>query len=398
MSAGELWRNVTVCAIIAVAFGVVGYHLIDGALEMVGLFGASLGVDASSSALYAKGHRWVHLFAACCALAVGVFYYLRKWVLFGLAAAAVLFCGAYGILNMQGFAGSNRVTVAAVKDARRAAAEREYQAARTDLQTQIKSLEGWVKEAESTREKVFLAKQIDAKRRELSAIRAPVPDKDTVVSDTQAASLGALTMTDPKTWMMTLPLVFAVLVFAGESFSFVVVGHMVSTIFGLVAAYMAARAKPVQPLDTRPDRKAKRGDGDDAEGGGGGRTVQPLDTPESLPAGVLLNRTAAAVQGQDSAVNVSSEAPRVEVPAPSIAGPRTALQVARDYLQANPDAARRGGRALAKMIGVSKSTVGKALKEFKTPDSGRLGRVDHHREVRGLRRLGQGGATHAYPN
>src|SRR5688572_17762028 len=126
MSKGELWKGVTIRAITAVIFGVIGGFSIWCALQMVAIFGQGMGVDVRSSELYAQSHMIVHIFGAACALAIGIFYHGRNWLLFALAIFSIVGCGSYGILNMVGFTSTNRVTVAATKDAKNNAAEREY--------------------------------------------------------------------------------------------------------------------------------------------------------------------------------------------------------------------------------------------------------------------------------
>ena len=141
MSRGELWKGVAVNAIMIVVFGAIGYFAIMYALQMVGIFGEGMGVDDRSREIYAQSHKIVHLFAAACGLAIGWFLHRRNWVLFSIALTAIILCGGYGVLNMYGFTSTNRVTVAATKDATRDAAERAYQSARDDLIGQIKWLQ-----------------------------------------------------------------------------------------------------------------------------------------------------------------------------------------------------------------------------------------------------------------
>lgn len=394
MSKGELWRGVAISLVVAVAFSVIGYHIIHYALEMVGAFGEDLGADERSRLIYAESHRWVHLFAAACGLALGVFYQRRDKTLFRLALVAIIACGSYGIQNMYGFSVKNRVSVAAVKTDDKASANRQYENARKDLQDQI----GWLQRMstqEEGRERRRLLAEVDAKRRELSALKPPVVTANNAFADTSAEGLAVLTHIDSRFWIFVLPLVLAVLMFLGESFSFVVVGHMLSGIVAMFAAYWATG---VQPLDVPPDSKRKPRDDDDADGGHGDRRVQPQDTTERRPEGVSVHREAAPVQHQDSTVTVSSDAPGVQAPAPSITGPRTSKQVALDYLLANSDTAHASARAISQIIGVSKSTVAKAMREIKGDDRGRLGRVERNQSrVRGVRIMkGEGGGVQLY--
>ena len=64
MTKGELWKGVAISAIMAVVFGLIGGAAIWYALQMVGIFGEGMGVDARSREIYAESHKIVHLFAA----------------------------------------------------------------------------------------------------------------------------------------------------------------------------------------------------------------------------------------------------------------------------------------------------------------------------------------------
>ena len=66
MSKGELWKGVAISAIIGVTFGVIAYYIISYALQMVGVFGEAMGIDARSREIYADVHKWVHIFSAAC--------------------------------------------------------------------------------------------------------------------------------------------------------------------------------------------------------------------------------------------------------------------------------------------------------------------------------------------
>ena len=69
MTKGELGKGVAIRLITAAVFGVIGYFAITYALEMVGIFGEGMGVDARSREIYATSHKIVHIFAGACALA-----------------------------------------------------------------------------------------------------------------------------------------------------------------------------------------------------------------------------------------------------------------------------------------------------------------------------------------
>ena len=296
MSKGELGKGVAIRLIAAVAFGVIGGAAIFYALQMVAIFGEGMGVDARSREIYANSHMIVHLFAAACALAIGIFYYSRGWVLFAFAVAAIVLCGGYGIINMIGFTSTNRVSVAAHKEARNTAAERQYQAARADLLKQIDWLQKTASQEEG-RERRRLLAEVDAKRKELSGLKPPVPGADTVLVDAQASTLGELTGTDPRKWLLALPVPLAILLFFAESFSFVIVGHMLSGIVALFGVFAAGR--------TKEDKKTQSGSGGSTPGEPGRFKVVHPEPPKPAAA-----RTAEAGSPDNMrSVSMSSDAP-----------------------------------------------------------------------------------------
>jgi uncharacterized membrane protein len=353
MSKGELWKGVAIRLITAGIFGAIGYFAIYYALQMVAIFGEGMGVDARSREIYAHSHMVVHLFGAACALAGGVFHQAGNKLLRFLAIVAVLTCGGYGILNMVGFTSTNRVSVAATKDATRSSAERSYQSARADLTAQI----DWLQKTaagEEGRERRRLLAEVDAKRKELSALKPPVPTAETILSDPQASTLAELTGTSARRWLLALPIPLAVLLFFAESFSFVVVGHMLAAIVALFAAYLAA----TQSLSSSP----KGGSGE------GGESVK--STEESKPkqdANVIPMR---ATEEKSSSVaaspKVSAEPPRVPAPAPR---PPVSLTLkpeyssVADYLARHPSVTSQ--KVIADALRVSEAKVSRDIKKLK---------------------------------
>lgn len=355
MSKGELWKGVAISAIIGIVFGLIGYFAINYALQMVGIYGEGLGVDERSRWIYAQSHKVVHLFAAACGLAIGWFHHRRNWTLFGVALAAVLFCGGYGILNMYGFTSTNRVTVSASKDAKKNAAERDYQNARADLQGQI----DWLKATagkEEGRERRRLLAEVDAKRQELSSLKAPIPGIDTIVSDPQASTLAKLTGLTAEQWALIVPLLLAVLLFFAESFSFIVVGHMLAAIVAMFASYSATKGRKLAGS---------------SEGGGG----KVKSSEESKPATVaergdnvvdLPARVAEPAQLQAAQLpKVSSEPARVQQPAPTVSLTLQQPKYAsvEEFLAANPSVSKQ--KDIATGMKVSEAKVSRDVQRLK---------------------------------
>lgn len=365
MSRGELWKGVAISAIMAVVFGTIGGAAVWLALQMVGIFGEAMGVDARSREIYAQAHMVVHLFAAACGLAIGWFLHRRNWVLFGIALLAIVTCGSYGVLNMYGFASSSRVTVAATKDAARAAAERSYQSARADLISQI----DWLQKTavnEDGRERRKLLAEVDAKRRELSEIKPPVPTAETAISDTQSSSLAELTATSARRWLVALPLPLAIFMFFAESFSLVIVGHMLAGIVAMVATYFAAKAATVSDSQEPKDRKVSSS----SEGSGGKDKSQPetiaprgenvVDLPAKIAAPPQLQAASQPLHA------VSSEAPRVTAPAPRPIVPLTLepkYASVEEFLASHPSGSKQ--KDIAKALKVSEAKISRDIKRLK---------------------------------
>lgn len=358
MSKGELWKGVAIRLITAAVFGVIGGFAIWYALQMVAIFGEGMGVDARSREIYAHSHMVVHVFGAACALAVGVFYHGGNRMLFTLALLAIVGCGSYGILNMVGFTSTNRVSVAATKDATKAAAERAYQSARADLAAQI----DWLQKTaagEEGRERRRLLAEVDAKRKELSALKPPVPTAETVLSDAQSSTLAELTDTSARKWLLALPIPLAVFVFMAESFSFIFVGHMLAATVAMFAAYWAAaRSLPSSP---------KGGTGS------GGESVKPSEEPkEKLPANVTPIRAtdvkASALAEQLQPASAANSCPVPTVRRVQSDAPKPSLKLSLDDLPGYLASLKAGTaiptqRQLAALFGTSEATISRRMSD-----------------------------------
>jgi uncharacterized membrane protein len=408
MSRGEFWKGVAISAIMAVVFGLIGGAAIWYALQMVGIFGESMGVDARSREIYAESHKIVHLFAAACGLAIGWFLHRRNWVLFAIALLAIGTCGSYGVLNMYGFASASRVTVAATKDAARAAEERAYQNRRADLSAQI----DWLQKtavSEDGRERRKLLADVDAKRKELSDLKPPVPTAETVLSDTQSSSLAELTGTSARRWLVALPLPLAVFVFFAESFSLIIVGHMLAAIVAMLAVYYTAPAQTVPSSQDDTAAKDRKVPGPD-ESGGGSKDKQPetvaprgetvIDFPGKIAAPPQQLQADAACNSDPP--KVSAEPPRVPAPAPRPKRPTVPLSLEpKQYasieavLAANPSVSSQTD--IADAMGVSKAKVSRDIKRLEGRGKVKVARKNGRTNAVTLAPR-RNGASHAYPH
>jgi hypothetical protein len=409
MSRGEFWKGVAISAIMAVVFGLIGGAAIWYALQMVGIFGESMGVDARSREIYAESHKIVHLFAAACGLAIGWFLHRRNWVLFAIALLAIGTCGSYGVLNMYGFASASRVTVAATKDAARAAEERAYQNRRADLSAQI----DWLQKtavSEDGRERRKLLADVDAKRKELSDLKPPVPTAETVLSDTQSSSLAELTGTSARRWLVALPLPLAIFVFFAESFSLIIVGHMLAAIVAMLAVYYTAPAQTVSSSPEDTSAKERKVPGSD-ESGGGSKDKQPetvaprdgtvIDFPGKIAAPAQQLQEAPTIK-PDLTVDppkVSAEPPRVPASAPRRTVPLSLepkqYASVEEFLAANPGGSKQ--KDIVKGTGFSPAKVSRDVKRMKGRGKVQVGHKNGrtHSVTLAPRR---NGASHAYPH
>lgn len=347
MSKTDLWKGASIRLITAIVFGAIGGYAVYYALSMVFIFGEGMGTDARSREIYAHSHMVVHVFGAACALAIGVFTQSGNAVLRRIAVAAILTCGSYGILNMYGFTSSNRVSVAAAKDAKNTAAERQYKNAREDLAKQIEWLQKTASQ-EDGRERQRLLKEVDGKRKELSALKAPAPSADSVIADPQASSIAELTDTGTRRWQLALPLIMALLVFFAESFSFVVVGHMLSGAIALFATYYAV----VNQAEPKKTQSGSSG----SDGGSGGSGKGEPSKVHRLP-----ERPAATVRAEPS--TPSKQRSVFYVPATGAPERLSAFDRAYELAMQNPHLSTR---ALVKEAGkqFSQSTASRVKKSL----------------------------------
>jgi membrane associated rhomboid family serine protease len=83
-------------------FVLIGGFVVYLAIQMVGTFGESMGVDETSRVIYSWAHVAVHLFGTASSVAFGLFIRKRRKMLATLALLATTLCGSYGIVNMIG--------------------------------------------------------------------------------------------------------------------------------------------------------------------------------------------------------------------------------------------------------------------------------------------------------
>jgi hypothetical protein len=224
---GATVRDAYIKLLLGIVFLLIGGYVVKLAIEMVSIFGEGLGVDQASREIYAHAHVAVHIFGTASALAVGWFIRAKlRWQAV-LAVTAILLCGGYGVVNMIGFTTTNRLSVSESRSAASAADLKKYENARVDLQAQIKWLEGSVVDA-SPREARRLYAEINAKRKELSAIEPPRPTAASVLADPQATWFSRMTNLSAESWQLALPVPVAFLLFIAEVLSFIFATYLIA--------------------------------------------------------------------------------------------------------------------------------------------------------------------------
>src|SRR5688572_13850405 len=126
---GATARSAAVSLGLAVLFGVIGVWVVTLAVDMVGIFGEGMGVDAESRKIYSHAHIAVHLFGTSSAVAIVLLLGAKRWGLATFAIIAIIACGGYGIVNMIGFTTTNRLSVSEARSTSNAADLTKYEKA-----------------------------------------------------------------------------------------------------------------------------------------------------------------------------------------------------------------------------------------------------------------------------
>lgn len=338
----DLLRNAVLKGVLAFACFVAGAFAVYLALDMVSIFGEGMGVDERSRRIYANAHIAVHIFGTISAIVIGVFIATRARFMAGLAIAAMLLCGGYGVINMIGFTSTNRISVAAAKEASVQADERQYLDARKAKEDEIKWLRSTIVTEESRWEKRRLEKELSTKQRELEAMQPPKPSATMVLADPQATLFASLVGWTAKNWQMALPIPVAFLVYAAEALSFIFGVHLLFSAITDLRASMAS---------------GMRGSGSDDASGGGRRRIKLVsdaDDAERKPA------VKSAMQPEYS----GAEQPRSAASVNRASAPVHMPDSLSDYLHeyAKGQWPRRAQTAIARDFGVSQPTVSRQLR------------------------------------
>jgi hypothetical protein len=155
----------------------------------------------------------------------------------------MLLCGGYGVVNMIGFASTNRVAVAEANTASNNADERQYQMALAAKKADIDWTRGTVIREENPREKKRLEAALTRKEKELADLKPPKPSAATVLADPQATLFSKLIGWSVESWQMTLPIPVAFLLYLAEAFSFI---FAMQLLIGAVADWRTS-CRAIQP-------------------------------------------------------------------------------------------------------------------------------------------------------
>lgn len=377
-SAKDAWIRL----ILGLGFLAIGGYVVYLAIEMVGIFGEGMGIDAASRKIYSHAHVAVHVFGTASALAVGWFILAKKRWLATLAGVAILGCGGYGIINMIGFTTTNRLSVSEARTAANSSEWKMYENARLDLQRHIKWLEGQAVEADSPREKRRMFAEMDAKRRELSAIQPPRPTAANVLADPQATWFSRLTGWAAENWQLALPVPVAFLLFTAEVLSFVFATYLI-----------AGAVESLRSVASKKDDDASSNEG----GGGGSKPRLAYDAnaahgansasmqPAKIAVGAEYSTSAAAMQTMQRSVPGVSWTDAGKKPAPAGLS---------DYLQeyAKGHGPRRTQSDIARDFGTSQPTVSRQLRRAQER-AGRKAARQNMQHTGGY--AGFGGSMHA---
>jgi hypothetical protein len=364
---GATVRSATVSLLLALAFAAIGVWVVTLAIDMVGIFGEGMGVDAESRKIYSHAHIAVHLFGTASAVAVGIFLTQRSWFLAVFAIVAIVACGGYGIVNMIGFTTTNRLSVSEARSTSNAADWTKYEKARETLNSQIRWARERVVAEEQQKEKRRLLAYIDTKTKELNSIEPPRPTAATVLADPQATWFAKLTGSSEESWRLSLPVPVAFLLFAAEVFCFVFAVHFLTQGIGAINAMVAAK------------RNRRKGGGND---GGGTKKPKETDQQPSQPSTATVPPVAATNVHQFPSVAVS-----------------LSPNESRVFHAANEHFARAGIIAsqlsIGRELGMPKHAVTRALQGLEKKGKVKRERKGKFTEIHPMRPVGYGGSRYA---
>lgn len=264
--------------ILALAFVGIGTWVVFLAIDMVGIFGEGMGVDARSREIYKHAHIAVHLFGTASSVAVGLFLMGKHRFLATAAVLAIIACGGYGIINMIGFTTTNRLSVSASRDAANSAEWKKFDLARDAIKGNIEWAHKTLTEEDSPREKRRQREYIDQQTAKLNALEPPKPTADKVLADPQATWFSKLSGLNTETWQLALPVPVAILLFAAEVLSFVFAMHF---LVGAVGDFRMAQKTPDNSSGSAGSATGGSGGSSGPKGGSkGGSKVEP---PKLVP-------------------------------------------------------------------------------------------------------------------
>lgn len=290
-NATDAYKGAIIKIVLGLVFLGIGAWVVWLAVSMVGVFGEGMGVDARSKQIYSHAHIAVHIFGTASSIAVGLFFALKRWGLGLLCLLAIVGAGTYGVSNMIGFTSTNRLSVAASRDAANNADWVKYNKAREAIQGSIDWAHRTLTEEDSPREKTRIRAYVDKKTAELAAIEPPKPTADRVLADSQATWFSKLSGVDAATWQLALPVPVAILMAIAEVLSFIFA--MALIVNGIEGWYLARASVPREPRE--PKSGSGGGSAGSGGGSGGGRTkpalvretdkvsAEPLRVPAAAP-------------------------------------------------------------------------------------------------------------------
>jgi len=144
------------------------------------------------------------------------------------AIIITLACGLYGIVNMIGFAVTNRLIVAEATSVANSTEWKKYEEVREAIKERIAWAEKAIVEERSPREKSRIREYRDKRTEELNALEPPMPAAAVILADPQTTWFSKLFHIDAEIWQLALPVPIGILLFTAEVLSFVFAMHLLT--------------------------------------------------------------------------------------------------------------------------------------------------------------------------
>lgn len=226
-------------------FYVVGGALAGLAIVMVWKFGETLGASEFERLIYGAAHAVVHVFGILVALSIALFVFDKSKTWAGLAIVLVLVVGGYGMLNIGGFLGKNRIAVSDAVTTNNDRAMAEYMSKKTDLENRRNWAGNIVVNADyPVAERNAAKREKNEYQKQLEALKMPTVTAATVSGDAAMTVYARLADWDAQRLQSGMVAWFALLMYVCEVASFIFGTRIGAGVGALQAVWWEAHGPP----------------------------------------------------------------------------------------------------------------------------------------------------------